>query len=334
MTIAFIFRKPNPAFFSIERVFYSIMVEMQRIGMKTEKYCVPRNGPAPANFRTAFHRFGDKKADIYHITGDAHYTALMLPRNRTVLTIHDCVFLYQTHGIKRWILKQLYLDRPVRRCRIVTTISEATKTDIVRFTGCSPDKIRVVPNPIREGIRFVEKPFQSDKPRVLFVGVTPNKNLPRVIKALAGLRCHLRVIGGASADAVTALLESKIEHSIVSGLTDNEMADEYIKTDILLFPSLYEGFGLPVVEAQKAGRVVVTSDRSPMKEVAGEGACLVDPESAPAIRAGIIKVTEDAAYRQGLITAGYKNAERFNTRAIAEQYLSCYRELLDDRRHL
>ncbi|HEV2478854.1 MAG TPA: glycosyltransferase family 1 protein [Puia sp.] len=334
MTIAFIFRKPHRTFFSIERVFYSIIADMKRTGMRTEKCYVPRSGPAPANFRTAIGRFGGKKADIYHITGDIHYTALVLPRDRTVLTIHDCVFLYHTQGIKRWILKQLYLDRPVSRCRMVTTISEATKKDIVRFTGCNPDKIKVIPNPVRENIRFVEQPFQRHKPRILFVGVTPNKNLHRAIKALAGLACHLRIVGIAPPDAVTALQEQKIEHSIVSGLTDDEMAAEYVKADILLFPSLYEGFGLPVVEAQKTGRVVVTSNRSPMKEVAGEGACLVDPESVEAIRAGVTKVTEDEAYRQGLIAAGFKNAERFDTRAITGQYLACYRELLNGSRHL
>lgn len=334
MTIAFIFRKADPAFFSIERVFHIIVAEMQRMGMRTEQYYVPRSGPALANFRTALGRFGDKKADIYHITGDVHYTGLVLPRGRTVLTIHDCVFLYHAKGIKRWILKQLYLDLPVRRCRMVTTISEATKTDIVRSTGCSPDKITVIPNPIRENLRFVEQSFNDVKPRILFVGRTPNKNLHRVIKALAGLRCHLRIIGGAPPDAVTALQEQRIEHSIAAGLTDDEMAGEYINADVLLFPSLYEGFGLPIVEAQKTGRVVVTSDRSPMKEVAGEGACLVDPESEEAIRAGVIKVTEDAEYRQSLITAGCQNAERFNTRTIAEQYLSCYRKLLNGSHHL
>jgi glycosyltransferase involved in cell wall biosynthesis len=334
MRIAFIFRKPNPAFFSIERVFYGIIAEMRRLGMAVEQFTVPRYGPAPANFRSVAHRFGVGKADIYHVTGDIHYAVLLLPRRHTVLTIHDCGFLYEQRWIKRAILKRLFLDWPVRRCRMVTTISEATKKDIVRVTGCDPGKIKVIPNPIRENIIYVERPFRRDRPRILFVGITPNKNLSRVIRALSGLSCHLRIIGVAPKDAVADLEAQNIEYSSAAGLTDKEMAAEYINADILLFPSLFEGFGLPIVEAQKTGRVVITSNRSPMKEVAGEGACLADPESEAAIRDGVIRVTEDAGYRQGLIAAGRANAERFNTSVIAAQYVSCYRELLHGTVHL
>jgi glycosyltransferase involved in cell wall biosynthesis len=216
---------------------------------------------------------------------------------------------------------------------MVTTISEATKSDIVRFTGCSPEKIRVIPNPIRENIVYVARSFNQDKPRILFVGITPNKNLPRVVRALSGLACHLRIIGVVPQDAAAVLDAQNIDYSSAAGLTDDEMAAEYINADILLFPSLYEGFGLPIVEAQKTGRVVITSDRSPMKEVAGEGACLVDPESETAIRNGVIRVMEDAGYRQRLVEAGRENAERFNTSVIAMQYLSCYRELLHGTAH-
>jgi glycosyltransferase involved in cell wall biosynthesis len=107
------------------------------------------------------------------------------------------------------------------------------------------------------------------------------------------------------------------------------MAAEYVKADLLLFPSLFEGFGLPIVEAQKTGRAVITSDRSPMKDVAGEGARLVDPESEEAIRSAVTEVIEDAAYRQRIIAAGRLNAARFDNREITRQYLSCYSELLD-----
>ena len=129
-----------------------------------------------------------QKADVYHVTGDVHYAVLALPKNRTILTIHDCIFLYQYSGLKRWFFHRLLLKWPVKHCRIVTTISEQTKKDIIKFSGCSNDKVRVINNPLTEAIYYKPKPFNRELPVLLFLGSTPNKNLDRVIEAVKEIR--------------------------------------------------------------------------------------------------------------------------------------------------
>jgi len=327
MKVAFLFRKPNPVFFSIERVFFSVEEELRRQGNDVVKYYLPDSGLSLGNFRTVLQRFGNKDRDLYHVTGDIHYAVIGFPRRKVLLTIHDCVFMRQPKGLKRWLLKKLFLDWPVRHCRLITTISEATKRDIVLHTGCNPDKIRVIPNPIREGIQYCEKMFDAENPVILFVGTTPNKNLERTIQALEGVSCVLRIIGEIKDDIRALLDRHGVQYSTASRLTDEQMAAEYAAADMILFPSLYEGFGLPILEAQKTGRPVITSDLSPMKEVAGGAACLVDPLSVTSIREGVLKVIGDQAYRQQLMTSGGHNVQRYDVVIISQQYLSCYRAL-------
>src|SRR5690606_30911378 len=127
-------RKPHDLV-SIERVFCQIAAalssryisEFQQLPYGNSAFDVPRN-------IFAFHR---SRADIYHITGHIHYMALLFPPRNTVLTIHDVRFLDEPSPLKRFVLKQLFLDRPVKRLKYVTAISEKTKREIILATGCS-----------------------------------------------------------------------------------------------------------------------------------------------------------------------------------------------------
>ena len=123
------------------------------------------------------------------------------------------------------------------------------------------------------------------------------------------------------------LREHGVEFSCVSGITDAEIVDEYRRCDMVLFASMFEGFGLPILEAQATGRPVVTSRAWSMPEVAGKAACLVDPFDVQSIHDGVKRVITDVEYRNGLVRAGLENVGRFRPARIAEQYAEIYREL-------
>lgn len=327
MIVAQVFRKKDPAFFSIERVFSAVNEEL---GKKVEirKRAVPLFGISIRNLFAVTPFFNKaRKTDLYHITGHIHYMVFAFPRRRVLLTIHDCVFLYTAKGWQRLILKKLLLDWPVRWSTLVTTISEASRQDILKHTGCSPHKVIVIPNPVNDAIFYKQQDFRSGEPVILFIGATPNKNLLRVIPALKNTVAQLHIVGQIPEAGLQLLQEHRIQYRQSLHLDDRELANCYADADLVLFPSTFEGFGLPILEAQKAGRPVITSDLSPMNEVAGEAACLVDPYSIDSIREGILRIIQDAPYREELVKKGLENVKRFDKAAIAEQYLACYQKL-------
>lgn len=331
MKVALVYRKKNPLFFSIERVFSRIEKELkekerkERISLR--KILAPRIGVSLMNVLAVSSFFKKEKSDVYHITGDIHYVVFGFPRRKVLLTIHDCVFLYQTKGLKRLILKKILLDWPVRWSAMITTISEASRQDILKYTGCSPDKVVVIPNPVNEQIQYQPRDFFIVQPIILFVGTTPNKNLSRTIAALENIPCQLHIVGRIPDAEIRLLAEHRISFRQSLHLTDAELAASYCEADLVLFPSTFEGFGLPILEGQKAGRPVVTSDLIPMKEVAGDGACLVDPYSIDSIRTAVLNVIGDPYFRDRLVQSGFSNIKRFDVNTIAGQYLACYQRL-------
>lgn len=265
---------------------------------------------------------------INHISGDVHFIALALPAGNTVLTIHDLDFLHRSRGLRRWILKKFWLDLPVARCRVVTTVSDATRQDLLHFLPRAREKTRVIHGLISANFRPSPLPPLRDPPVVLHVGSKPNKNLRRHIEALRGIRCELHVIGRLRQAERDRLRRYGIDYVERSGIDEAAMQRAYEQCDLLLYASTREGFGMPIVEAQTVGRPVITSMRSSMPEIAGDGAHFVDPFDVESIHAGLLKVLSDNDYRTRLVERGYANCRRFSAADIAEQWREVYREIL------
>ena len=327
-TVCFVFRKKNPQFFSIEKVFGTIINEIAKKNWKIISTDAPWYSTGLINIFRNIRSLRRNQANIYHITGDIHYAVFAFPRRQTILTIHDSVFIYQTKGLKRWLMLRLFLKWPVRYAKAITTISEKSKSDIIKYGNCHPDKVTVIPDPINDHITFSKKEFNKVQPEILFIGSTPNKNIERTIEALKGIPCRLTIVGRISESIQEKIKANSIQHHICYNLSEEELNRKYAEADILLFPSLFEGFGLPILEANQAGRPVITSNMSPMKEVAGEAACLVDPEDINSIREGVKKLINDEEYRAKLVAAGQENLKRFQVGTVVTKYLDLYQNLL------
>jgi glycosyltransferase involved in cell wall biosynthesis len=268
-----------------------------------------------------------RQGDLNHVTGDAQYLTLVLSRRRTILTIADCGFEQRPPGLRREVVRLLWYTLPVRRATAITCISEFTRERLLATVPCDASKVRVIPVCISPAFKPAPARPWPSRPTVLQIGTAPNKNLDRLAAALSGLDCRLRVIGDLAEPQRRTLAAHRVEYSAASHLTLDQMIDEYRQADVVTLPSTYEGFGMPIVEANAVGRPVLTSQAASMPEVAGDAALLVDPMSVESIRAGLTRLMGDAAFRAALVERGFANARRFDRETIARAFAKLYEEV-------
>jgi len=260
---------------------------------------------------------------VNHIVGDSHYLAFALPRRGLVLTIHDCAALNRLQGWRRELLRYFWFTGPMRRAAVVTTISETTKAELHQWVGSLADRVVIVPNCVNAEFSPHSKAF-GDPPVVLQVGTGWNKNLERVAEALQGTFCQLEIVGELRPGQRDKLEKSGVPYRVLGRVSDGELVEAYRRCDLVVFASLYEGFGLPVLEAQATGRPVVTSNCSSLPEAAGEGALFVDPENKEDIRAAVLRIIGDSSLREELVRKGFQNVQRFQPETIAQRYVEIY----------
>lgn len=327
MKVTFFDRRPDRGNFSIERVFNEVKKYLPK-DFEQEVF-VPKyisKGLYARLFNiieAAFHQ-----GDINHITGDVHFLSYLMRKSKTILTIHDCGFRQaKMSKISKAIIRFFWYQIPGRRVAYITTISQFSKKEIQSEIEFDPKKIIVIPNPLPEGFKFHKNKFNYKEPNILQIGTTANKNLPNLFRALEGLKCHLTIIGQISDEQSNLLKEHKIKYTNYINLSDKEIIEKYRKCDVVSFVSMYEGFGMPIIEANAIGRPIITSNIAPMDDVANGSACLVNPMSAADIKKGILKVINNKTYREELVKKGLANSKRFTPKLIADQYLKIYKKL-------
>ncbi len=320
------FRKKPLDAHSVERLFETLIAQMPpdvEIRRAQSRY----GGANPLKcLYNALEAIG-RQGEVNHLTGDNYYVAGFLKGSRTVTTVLDCVNLTRLQGFKREVFRRFWYDIPVRRSRVVTTISEFTRQELLSYVRCDPEKVKVIYVPI--GPEFAAKPkrLDFDRPTILMFGSAWNKNHARQAEALAGIPCVLNLVGHPSPEMRAIVEKHGIEHRFESELSGAEVLERYAQCDLVMFASLYEGFGMPIVEGNAVGRPVITGKAASMPEVAGDAAVIVDPESVEDIRAAVLRLRDEPAYRDALVENGHRNVERFSAARIAEQFAEIYRDL-------
>ena len=254
-----------------------------------------------------------------------HCTTFRAPLKATVpvvVTVHDLAAIRFPELFTAWtrLYARTFLRRVLRSATRVLAVSEFTKRDVVALAGVDASRVDVAHN-AADATVFTPGGAVAQGEYVLAVGtLEPRKNLPRLIEATARLGLELRIAGAAGWGGV----EVHGAHVRWLGRPSDEALAEQLRGALCLaYPSLWEGFGIPVLEAMLCGAPVVTSRDSAMAEVAGDAAELVDPHDVDAIAAGIERAL---ARRAELRAAGFERAQAFGWAATAEAVVDCYRK--------
>lgn len=327
LRVTLVMRRPFPGNFSVERVFRDVAtafppnIDASLVVVPCQsRGCLPRLRNLLFTARL--------RADVVHITGDIQYCALAVRRSRCVLTVLDLVSLRRLGGWRRRVLFMTWYRLPIARAGAVTTISEAVRADLLAELPDAASKTSVIGCPVgKEFAPRANSAPHSRTFRVLQVGTGANKNLERVATALKDLPVHLHVVGLMSDLQRRALEDLGLSYSQDSDLSDREMTLAYQESDLLVFASTYEGFGLPIIEAQACGTPVVTSCIPPMCDIAGDTAVLVDPYDISSIERGVKAILDDSILRSRLVQTGRANATRYSPDRIASEYADAYSRL-------
>ncbi len=288
------------------------------------------------------------KIDLFHAP---HYVVSPLTPCPFIVTIHDCIHLRfpeylpnrMAHGYARTMMRG-----SARRARRVLTVSQASKQDILHYLRVPQEKVEVIYNglderlatpPTADEVARVRERFQLQSPFVLYTGnIKPHKNVDRLIEAYSILRrrgfqdTRLLIIGDeiSKYPNLRRLVHRFQLHQHVRFLgfvPDATLSALYRLASLFVFPSLYEGFGLPPLEAMAAGAPVVTSNVSSLPEVVDDAALLVDPMDAGAIADAMARVLADAGLRAELRARGLERVKAFSWQRSVERIRAVYTEV-------
>lgn len=290
-----------------------------------------------------------RRAGVDLLHSPANTMPALTPGARTVTTIHDVIHARfpETHsGVLARGLAALVKLSVARADRLIA-ISQATRDDLVELLGADPSRVDVVPN--GPGIDPVATPTpEADLRSKLDLGAAPvvlsvsakrpHKNLARLVEAIAGLDGAVLVVPGYANPHEDELRELArrlgVEDRVrFAGWTSEaDLEGLYAAAQVMAFPSLMEGFGLPVLEAMRRGTPVACSSTSSLPEVAGDAALLFDPESVDDMRAAIGRLLGDEALRADLAARGAARAAQFSWERAARETVVVYRRALEERR--
>ena len=328
MRVSYFYRSLNCGF-SIKKVLNTISDEVSKTCEVRSYYIPAHRADLLSVIRNIWYVFKHRDRNgINHVTGDVHYCILGLIGCKSVLTIHDLGHIdIANNSVNKVIMTWIWYKIPLLIATKVVCISEHTRDKLTKIT--KRKDIDVIYNAVDPSFTKSIKLFNTQLPNILQIGTEWNKNVSRLIEALKSIQCHLIIVGFLDKKLLMLLKKNNISYTVKMNLTDSEIIEEYKQCDIVSFCSLYEGFGMPIIEANTVGRCVITSAISPMTEIADNAALYVDPHDVESIRNGIVRLISDENLRESLINSGLSNIKRFSIINISKSYMKLYTKLLN-----
>ncbi len=288
--------------------------------------------------------------DIFHGLSGEIPSGIANENCKSIVTIHDLIFLEHPELYKT-VDRKIYTLKAKKACQdadVVVSISEHTKCDIIKYFNVPEDKIKVIYQGCHPAVKnpVDDKDKQELKERlnlpdkfILNVGtVERRKNQEVIIKALKDVSSDYKlIIVGRKTSYYTDVLKPLIDESglngrivFLQGLTMNDLAALYQMADVFVYPSLYEGFGIPIIESLFSKTPVITSEGGVFPEAGGNGAEYIKSSDYKALSDKLNKIISDKEYREEMINKGYKYADRFRDNYIAEQWVKLYKDMIDE----
>jgi glycosyltransferase involved in cell wall biosynthesis len=274
------------------------------------------------------------KDQVYHITGGINYVALFLPFTKKILTIHDIGHYKNLTGLRKLIFGIFWFRIPIILCNHITSVSEFTKNDVLQHFGKKYEqKISVVPNPVPPifenlVISTIKKDRIKNIKKILQIGTQKNKNLITVIKSLSHSDYHLTIIGNLDLDELKLLQDLNILYTNLTDLSYEQVKEEYLKCDLVLFVSHHEGFGMPIIEAQASRKPVICTKITSIPEVANGSVIYIEnPNDSRELKSVIDRILNNEDLYNLMIDLGIKNIERFSSKNVIDKYFDIYKRL-------
>lgn len=269
-----------------------------------------------------------QQGDINHICGDINFISALLNKKKTIITVADNYSMIRLKGLKKILYYIFWLKLALYKCTKIISISAKTSKEILKYFPKYKKKIIKIDICIQKLFKKKLKKIKSI-PKILIIGTAVNKNFDNSILAISKINCEVLIIGKLDQQKLFLLKKLKIKYINYLNLSDREVYKVYCKCDILLFASTYEGFGMPILEAQAVGRPVITSNIEPLTYVGGKGALYVNPVSVQSIRLALKELISSKILRKKLIINGLDNIKRFSVQSILKQHYDCYKVILN-----